>query len=189
MMDKKGLDLADTVWTKLDRKAGAIVELTVRQLAHRVSTWVVFGTGVLLMALLLAFYIDSVRESFEPIDNDGDSVDYDGDGYPLGQERKYGTSDSSPSEFPGSPIYVKESDIDWNDLNRVFYGNKSWQGIAFFEASWIDYSFTGNWDEDIVDWKTTRTEIRESPNAPPEWNPGSCTKGMHVRLGTRTAMG
>ena len=45
-MDRKGLDLADTVWTKLDRKAGAIVELTVRQLRHRASTWVVLGVEI-----------------------------------------------------------------------------------------------------------------------------------------------
>ena len=37
MMDKKGLDLSETVWTRLDRKAGAIVELTMRQLRHRIS--------------------------------------------------------------------------------------------------------------------------------------------------------
>ena len=53
-MDERGLDLADTVWTRLDRKAGAIIELTIRQLRHRVSTWVVLGSGVLMMALLLA---------------------------------------------------------------------------------------------------------------------------------------
>ena len=47
MMDKKGLDLSDTVWTRLDRKAGAIVELTMRQLRHRISTWVVLGVGAL----------------------------------------------------------------------------------------------------------------------------------------------
>ena len=131
-MDRKGLGLAETVWTRLDRKAGAIVELTVRQLRHRVSTWVVLGSGILMMALLLAFYVDSVRETFEPIDNDGDSVDRDGDGYPLGQERKYGTSDSTKSEFPGSGAFVLESDIDWNDLNRVYMGNKSWDGMAYF---------------------------------------------------------
>ena len=30
MMDKKGLELSETVCTRLDRKAGAIVELTMR---------------------------------------------------------------------------------------------------------------------------------------------------------------
>ena len=52
-MDKKGLDLSETVWTRLDRKAGAIVELTMRQLRHRISTWVVLGVGALLMLSLI----------------------------------------------------------------------------------------------------------------------------------------
>ena len=77
MMDKKGLGLSETVWTRLDRKAGAIIELTMRQLRHWISSWVVLGVGALLMVLLLSFYVDSVRESFEPIDNDGDSEDND----------------------------------------------------------------------------------------------------------------
>ena len=41
MMDEKGRALSETVWTRLDRKAGAITEFTVRQLRHRISTWVV----------------------------------------------------------------------------------------------------------------------------------------------------
>ena len=106
MMDKKGLELSETVWTRLDRKAGAIVELTMRQLRHRISTWVVLGVGALLMMLLLSFYIDSVTESFEPIDNDGDSEDNDGDGYPMGQERKYGTPDWDPNVFPGASVFI-----------------------------------------------------------------------------------
>ena len=139
-MDKQGRDLAETVWTRLDRKAGAIIELTVRQLRHRLSTWVVLGVGVILMALLLIFYIDSVRESFEPIDNDGDSVDEEVDGYPRGQEVKYGTSDyfwNGASEYPGSSVYVPESYIDANDQVRTIYANKSWEGAAFFELSLI----------------------------------------------------
>ena len=49
-MDRKGKALSETVWTRMDRKAGAIIELTMRQLRHRVSTWVVLGVGVLLLA-------------------------------------------------------------------------------------------------------------------------------------------
>ena len=55
-MDDKGLSLKKTVWSQLDRKAGAIIELTIRQLRHRLSTWVVLSVGILLMLLLLAFY-------------------------------------------------------------------------------------------------------------------------------------
>ena len=165
-MDERGLDLADTVWTRLDRKAGAIIELTIRQLRHRVSTWVVLGSGVLMMALLLAFYVDAVRETFEPIDNDGDSVDRDGDGYPLGQERKYGTDDSRRSEFPGSGTFVLQSDIDDNDLNRAYYGNKSWEGTAWFEASWIDDSYVGDWWDSHIDWNMDadgKPDLQECP--------------------------
>lgn len=117
-MDEKGLSLSKTVWSQLDRKAGAIIELTIRQLRNRMSTWVVLGVGILLMALLLAFYVDSVREGFESIDNDGDSVDMDGDGYPLGQEIKYGHSDYNSDEFPGSSEYVRVSNIDYDDQIR-----------------------------------------------------------------------
>ncbi len=152
MMDKKGLDLSETVWTRLDRKAGAIVELTMRQLRHRISTWVVLGVGALLMALLLSFYVDSVRESFEPIDNDGDSEDNDGDGYPMGQERKYGPPDWDPNVFPGASIFIPESDIDWNDAERSFSANKSWEGRAFFEARWIDLEYNGEWWDSHIEW-------------------------------------
>jgi len=151
-MDRKGKSLSETVWTRMDRKAGAIIELTMRQLRHRVSTWVVLGVGALLMALLLTFYVDSVRESFEPIDNDGDSEDNDGDGYPMGQERKYGTPDYDPDLFPGASVFVPESDIDWNDADRTVALNKSWEGSAFFEASWIDDQYSGEWWDSHVDW-------------------------------------
>ncbi len=155
-MDRKGLDLTNTVWTRLDRKAGAIVELTVRQLSHRISTWVVLGVGVLLMVLLLAFYIDSVRNDFEPIDNDGDSVDEDSDGYPLGQEMKYGTSDFDTTDYPGSSEYVSESSIGWNDGLRSFYGNKTWSGEAFFDPVWVDLEYKGeDYWSNIVDWNET----------------------------------
>ena len=52
-IDKQGRNLSTTVWTQLDRKAGAITELTIRQLRNRISTWVVLGVGVLLISLLL----------------------------------------------------------------------------------------------------------------------------------------
>ena len=121
-MDDKGLSLKDSVWSQIDRKAGAIIELTIRQLRHRLSTWVVLGVGFLIMILLLAFYIDSVRDGFESIDNDGDSVDEDEDGYPLGQEIKYGHSDLDSSQYPGVGKYVPVGEIDYNDNFRNISG-------------------------------------------------------------------
>jgi ABC-type transport system involved in multi-copper enzyme maturation permease subunit len=138
-MDKQGRKLSETVWTQLDRKAGAITELTIRQLRNRISTWVVLGVGVLLMALLLAFYIDAIRTDFEPIDNDGDSEDWDNDGYPLGQERMYGTSDYDNKHYPGSSEYIFLGDIDWNDEPRNHYGNHTWRmASGYFTPTWID---------------------------------------------------
>ena len=64
-----------------------MIELTIRQLRHKISTWVVLALGMILMTLLLVFYIDSIREGFESVDNDGDSVDQDRDGYPRTREK------------------------------------------------------------------------------------------------------
>ena len=138
-MDDQGRGLSETVWTQIDRKAGAITELTIRQLRNRISTWVVLGVGVLLISLLLVFYIDSIRTTFEPIDNDGDSEDWDNDGYPLGQERIYGTSDYDTKNYPGSSEYIYLGDIDYNDQPRTHYGNHTWLGVTgYFTPTWID---------------------------------------------------
>ena len=156
-MDEKGKSLAESVWTRMDRKAGAITELTIRQLRHRVSTWVVLSVGALVMILLLAFYIDGIREEFDPIDNDGDSNDWDNDGYPEGQEYKYGTSDWNGDEFPGSGYYISTGEIDWNDNNRIHSGNHTWEGTGLFDAEWIDTEYSGSRWSGIVDWNDVDT--------------------------------
>ena len=174
-MDAQGRDLSETVWTRLDRKAGAVIELTIRQLRHKISTWVVMALGTILMILLLAFYVDSIREGFEPIDNDGDSVDEDRDGYPLGQERKYGTSDWNGEEFPGSGTYIFEGEIDWNDQNREISGNKTWEGVSYLDATWIDTDYKGGQWDYIIDWD----EVTDCPDTQGEvfidWVPDYAT--------------
>ena len=154
-IDKQGRNLSTTVWTQLDRKAGAITELTIRQLRNRISTWVVLGVGVLLVSLLLIFYIDSIREEFEPFDNDGDSEDWDNDGYPLGQERMYGTSDYNAKHFPGSSEYIYQGDIDNNDQPRNHYGNHTWVNAwGYFTTTWIDTDTSNPFSNsfDWIDW-------------------------------------
>ena len=153
--DEQGRGLSNTVWTQLDRKAGAITELTIRQLCNRISTWVVLGVGVLLISLLLIFYIDSIRDEFESIDNDGDSQDWDNDGYPLGQELIYGTSDYDEFSFPGSSEYIYQGDIDWNDQPRNHYGNHTWiYATGYFSPTWIDVNSSNpfSWNENWIDW-------------------------------------
>ena len=156
-MDEKGRTLAQSVWTRMDRKAGAITELTIRQLRNRVSTWVVLSVGALVMALLLAFYIDGIRDEFDPIDNDGDSEDWDNDGYPRGQEDKFGTSDWDGDEYPGSGYYIRTGEIDWNDDDRIHSGNQTWDGSGFLESEWIDVDYTGNRWSGVVDWSDVET--------------------------------
>ena len=156
-MDEKGRSLAQSVWTRMDRKAGAITELTIRQLRNRVSTWVVLSVGALVMALLLAFYIDGIRDEFDPIDNDGDSEDWDNDGYPRGQEDKFGTSDWDGDEYPGSGYYIRTGEIDWNDDDRIHSGNQTWDGSGFLESEWIDVDYTGNRWSGVVDWSDVET--------------------------------
>ena len=166
-LDKQGRNLSTTVWTQLDRKAGAITELTIRQLRNRISTWVVLGVGVLLISLLLIFYIDSIREEFEPYDNDGDSEDWDNDGYPLGQELIYGTSDSNEFEFPGSSKYVYQGDIDWNDQPRTHYGNHTWfSAWGYFTPTWTDTNTTeplGLPDNYWIDWNEEAIICEDTP--------------------------
>ena len=170
-MDEKGLSLSKTVWSQLDRKAGAIIELTIRQLRNRMSTWVVLGVGILLMVLLLAFYVDSVREGFESIDNDGDSVDMDGDGYPLGQEIKYGYSDYDSDEFPGSSEYVRVSNIDYDDQIRRTSGNFSWEGSGRFDAIWKDTNYSGSKWEGFIDWNIASDNSCPSGDVYVDWSP------------------
>jgi len=143
-MDEQGRSLAETVWTRLDRKAGAITELTIRQLRNRLSTWVVLGVSTLMLMTLLLMYVSAAREGWEPIDNDEDSHDYDGDGYPAGQERKYGASEWDPLSYPGSGHYVYSGSFSEGETT-VHTGNHTWRSATgIFTYSWLDDSLSGN---------------------------------------------
>ncbi len=67
-------NLSETVWTKLDRKATAIAEFTMRQYRKKRSTWTVGAIGIVLVAIVLLFYIDAMSIGFESKDNDGDGL-------------------------------------------------------------------------------------------------------------------
>ena len=148
-MDKQGRGLAETVWTRLDRKAGAITELTIRQLRHRLSTWVVLAVGTLLLMSLLAMFIAGVRGGWEPIDNDGDSHDWDQEGYPAGQEFKYGSDPYDGFSFPGSGFFVQEGSFEWGSVG-LYSGNHTWRyATGIFTYTWLDDSQIGG--EEIIE--------------------------------------
>tara|TARA_B100001094_G_scaffold150047_1_gene145203 strand:- start:1653 stop:2984 length:1332 start_codon:yes stop_codon:yes gene_type:complete len=119
----------DSIYRSLDRKASAIIEFTLRQYRTKKSTWVVLGVGFTALSLIFLIYIDVMASEFESIDNDGDSTDYDNDGYPKGQEIRLGTDpwdgDSHPGLFdpPIEPdpksMYINEDGFDWDVALRI----------------------------------------------------------------------
>ncbi|MDP6906894.1 MAG: ABC transporter permease subunit [Candidatus Thalassarchaeaceae archaeon] len=128
--------LAETVWTKLDRKATAIAEFTMRQYRKKRSTWVVGFVGFLLITLVLLFYIEAMAQGFEGIDQDEDSEDYDGDGYPTGQEKAFGTDPNWYMDYPGSPEFID----DGNWYTDSFSGNGTFSGRGEFTFDWLNNS-------------------------------------------------
>ncbi len=119
-------------WSGMDRKALAIGEFTLRQQRKRLSTWVVLLVGMAAMGVLTMFYIDAMTRDYEAIDNDGDSYDWDLDGYPNGQERLYGTDVFDPFDHPGildpsvqpddRSVWIDEDDFDWDALEEGSVG-------------------------------------------------------------------
>lgn len=113
-------------WSKADRKASAIAEFTLRQYKQKISTWVILGVSIVALMLLMLFYIDSMNQEIEAVDNDGDSFDSDYDGYPDGQERALGTNEYNPDDHPGnfdtpiSPddpsVWINEDDFEWDQI-------------------------------------------------------------------------
>ena len=122
-------NLSETVWTKLDRKATAIAEFTMKQYRKKRSTWVLGGVGAILVCIVLLFYIEAMAAGADlpdwAADNDGD-----------------GLIDEDPSEWDGSQLksvgdvdndgdcWARESfDRDWNgdgiDCNVIYNYDKN----------------------------------------------------------------
>ena len=110
--------LANTVWSKMDKKAAAITEFTMRQYRQRTSTWTIGLIGTLMVIMMLMFYLDGLSSEIEAIDQDGDSLDWDGDGYPNGQEKQYGTNLNNPDSHPPSSV-EPDSPEKWTDEDKI----------------------------------------------------------------------
>ena len=119
----------DSIYRAFDRKASAIIEFTLRQYRTKTSTWVVLGVGFVALSLIFLIYIDVMGSEFESIDNDGDSTDYDNDGYPRGQELRLGTDPWDSESHPGlldppiepDPVsmYINEDGFDWDITTQL----------------------------------------------------------------------
>ena len=117
-------DLSETVWTKLDRKATAIAEFTMRQYRKKRSTWVLGAVGVILVGLVLLFYVDAMADGADlpewVTDNDGDGlIDEDPSEWDGSQLKSVGDVDNDGDCWAREPF-----DRDWNgdgiDCNVIY---------------------------------------------------------------------
>lgn len=127
---RAGREILDSVFARMDRKATAIAELTLRQYRTRASTWTVLLSGLVIVSLVLLIYVDGMREPVEPFDQDGDSFDHDGDGWVTGQELALGTDPNrafdhpNPTTDPPDPpsMWIDEDGFEWEG-NRITMGS------------------------------------------------------------------
>jgi len=120
-------NLSETVWTKLDRKATAIAEFTLRQYRKKRSTWTVGAVGALLVVIVLLFYIDAMSEGIDSVDDDGDGLlDEDPSTWTDWENSQYAGKDvSGPmSDDDGDCLalepWMRDSNGDGVDCNVVY---------------------------------------------------------------------
>ncbi len=116
----KTRDLSETVWTKIDRKATAIAEFTIRQYRKKRSTWTVGAVGALVVVIVLLFYIDAMSTGLDSWDSDGDGqIDEDPSNWDGSQLKSVGDVDDD-----GDCWSREEFDRDWNgdgiDCNVIY---------------------------------------------------------------------
>ena len=120
-------NLSETVWTKLDRKATAIAEFTIRQYRKKRSTWTVGAVGALLVVIVLLFYIDAMGEGIDSVDDDGDGLlDEDSSTWTEWENMQYAGRDvSGPmADDDGDCLalepWMRDSNEDGVDCNVVY---------------------------------------------------------------------
>ena len=125
-------NLSETVWTKLDRKATAIAEFTMRQYRKKRSTWTVGAVGALLVVVVLLFYIDAMSEGIESVDDDGDGLlDEDPSSWTEWENSQYaGRTVSGPmSDDDGDCLalepWLRDSNNDGVDCNVLYNYNQN----------------------------------------------------------------
>ena len=120
-------NLSETVWTKLDRKATAIAEFTMRQYRKKRSTWTVGAVGAILVVVVLLFYIEAMSEGIESVDDDGDGLlDEDPSTWTEWENSQYaGRTVSGPmSDDDGDCLalepWLRDSNNDGVDCNVLY---------------------------------------------------------------------
>ena len=128
-MSTKSRPLSKSVWSKIDVKSWAITEFTLRQYQTRKSTWSIAIIGMLIVTLVMLFYIKGQTSMIAPIDQDGDSYDWDGDGYSIAQELQHGTDPNDSSDFPNVPALPASNWIDEDDFSYSMTGENCQRNV------------------------------------------------------------
>jgi ABC-type transport system involved in multi-copper enzyme maturation permease subunit len=137
--------LSETVWTKLDRKATAIAEFTMRQYRKKRSTWAIGGVGLILIVIVLLFYIEAMSTGIESWDNDDDGmIDEDGSDWEVWQSDEFASrSVSGPmSDDDGDCMaldpFLRDDNGDGIDCNVVYIFNSKGELTSIEADSNVD---------------------------------------------------
>ena len=138
-------NLSETVWTKLDRKATAIAEFTMRQYRKKRSTWSIGGIGLILIIIVLLFYIEAMSTGVESWDNDSDGlIDEDGSDWEVWQSDEFAGDDvSGPmSDDDGDCLaldpFLRDDNGDGVDCNVVYKFNSDGELTSIDADSNVD---------------------------------------------------
>ena len=141
-------NLAETVWTKLDRKATAIAEFTMRQYRKKRSTWAVGSIGFILISIVLLFYIDAMSSGFESEDDDGDGlVDEDPSNWTDWENEKYanqtisGPMADDDGDCLALEFFMQDSNGDNEPCNVVYRYNSQGQVVSVNADINVDEDF------------------------------------------------
>ena len=138
-------NLSETVWTKLDRKATAIAEFTIRQYRKKRSTWTVGAVGALLVVIVLLFYIDAMGAGIDSVDDDGDGLlDEDSSSWTEWENMQYaGREVSGPmADDDGDCLalepWLRDSNDDGVDCNVVYTYDRNGMVTSIDPDAYVD---------------------------------------------------
>ena len=90
------------------------------------------------MARKYGWQLNCPKNQYNLSSKSGILKDWDGDGYPAGQEYKYGSDPMDAYSFPGSGEFVEEGSFEWGSVGQ-YSGNHTWRwATGVFTYNWID---------------------------------------------------
>ena len=95
----------------------------------------------------------SLASIIESIDQDGDSYDWDGDGYSIAQELQYGTNPNDADDYPNVPALPLSNWIDEDDFSYSMDGENCQRNIYGIQTEGIcQINVDDDGDCERLDW-------------------------------------